>query len=190
VRGTYIKVVGTVIVVADGNILHNVFIIMVWFAILSGTVPKVGLNVATFAGVATVKGITVFMREGTVAGIAASTSADRMKTKELGATFMSEMENCVIKILELYKESPDSVPVIVTIPGCNNVTSFPLMVAFSEDVYVHAPVLSLGLVGSTIVNEGFVIDLFVICSALTRGVGRLTTSVVEIVVDKKLAVLA
>ena len=77
------------------------------------------------------------------------------------------MENCVIKIFELYKESPDSVPVMVTIPGCSNVTSFPLTVAFSEDVYVHALVWLFGLVGSTIVNEGFVIEVFVICSALT-----------------------
>ena len=164
---------------------------MLWFAFFSSTVPKAGLNFAMFAGVETVKGIAVFKRDGTVAGIAASTSADRMKTKELGAIFVSEMENCVIKILELYKELPDSVPVIVTNPGCNNVTSFPLMVALAEeDVYVHVPVLSLGLVGSTIVNEGFVIDLFVICSALTKGVGKFTISVVEIVPDVKLEVLA
>jgi hypothetical protein len=164
---------------------------MLWFAFFSSTVPKVGLNNARFVFDETVKGITVFNRDGTVAGIAASTSADRMKTNELGATFMSEMENCVIKILELYKELPDNVPVIVTNPGCNSVTVFPLTVALAEeDVYVHVPVLSLGLVGSTIVNEGFVIDLFVICSALTKGVGRFTISVVEMVPDVKLEVLA
>ena len=99
-----------------------------------------------------------------VTGIIAATSDDLTNAKELGAIFAGETENCVINVAELYKELLDSDAVIVTIPDCNRVTSFPLIVAIlvSEDVYVHALVLSAGLVGSTIVNDEFVNDLFVI----------------------------
>lgn len=99
-----------------------------------------------------------------VTGIIAATSDDLTKTKELGAIFAGEIENCVINIVELYKESLESNAVIVTIPDCNSVTSFSSIVAtvVSENVYSHVLVLSAGLVGSTIVNDGLVSDLFVI----------------------------
>jgi hypothetical protein len=99
-----------------------------------------------------------------VTGIIAATSDDITNAKELCIIFAGETENCVINVAELYKELLDSDAVIVTIPGCNNVTSFSSIVAtvVSEDVYVHALVLSAGLVGSSIVNDGFVNDLFVI----------------------------
>jgi phosphopantetheine adenylyltransferase len=123
-----------------------------------------------FAGEDTAAGrVTTFTIGITVAGIVAATSDDLTKTKEPGATFSSEIENVVINIAELYKESLDNDAVIVTIPDCNNVTVFSLITALvkSEELYVHTPVLLLGLVGSTIENDGFVNDLFVISSAPT-----------------------
>ena len=120
-----------------------------------------------FAGVEMVIGRTELNWGIKVGGITAATSDDRMKTNGIGAIFAGETENCVINVAELYKESLESVAVIVTIPGANNVTSFPLIVAILvfEDVYVIVPVLSAGLVGSTIVNNGFVKDWFGIISS-------------------------
>ena len=117
-----------------------------------------------FAGVEMVIGRTELNWGIKVGGITAATSDDRMKTNGIGAIFAGETENCVINVAELYKELLDSDAVIVTIPDCNRVTSFSSIVAtvVSEDVYVHALVLSAGLVGSSIVNDGFVNDLFVI----------------------------
>lgn len=169
-RGTYNKGVGIITVFAVENILHNVLTTMFWFSCFSTTVPNLGLNFAMFAGEDTAAGIvTTFTIGITVAGIVAATSDDLTKTKELGATFSSEIENVVINIAELYKESLDNDAVIVTIPGCNNVTVFSLITALvkSEELYVHTPVLLLGLVGSTNENDGFVNDLFVISSAPT-----------------------
>lgn len=124
------------------------------------------MNFAMLAGFATVAGRITFKLEITVAGIAATTSDDFIKTKELGATSCAEIENCVIKITELYRESEDNVARIVTIPTSSNVTTFPVTVALvkSKELYVHAPVLLMGLVGSTISYETLLSDLFVICS--------------------------
>ena len=67
-------------------------------------VPVMGLNFELFAGVDTVKGITVFERGKTVVGTRASTSADRTNTKELGATFWSETENfCIVTDTEVFQ---------------------------------------------------------------------------------------
>jgi hypothetical protein len=116
-----------------------------------------------FAGVEKDGGRVTERETGTrVVGIAAIITDDRTNANVLVITLMSETANCVMRSAELYKESLDSTAEIVTIPGCNSVTAFPVTVAMSvfEDVYVHVPVLSLGLLGSVIVNVGLVSDVF------------------------------
>ena len=77
---------------------------------------------------------------------------------------ISYISTLISNVAELYKELLDSDAVIVTIPDCKRVTSFSSIVAIvvSEDVYIHTLVLLAGLVGSSIVNDEFVNDLFVI----------------------------
>ena len=172
-------------VLAVENCVNNVFKRMFRFSLFSSAVPIVGFNVCRCVDVKTLEESTTLFPTGSTAGIMFVIIVGVTNAIVLGATFNLEIEKCFVTVAESYIESVERVPVIITTPSFNNVTMFPLMVAFvvSEDVYVHAPVLLFGLVGFTIENDTSLNDLFDMARLPTWGINLFTTSSVVDVPD-------